>query len=493
LHDERGQVAWSVLLLVLGLLMLAGLALDAGVWFFHHRAAQNQVDAAAAAAVLELPTSDTSASGPAAAAAIDWLKNNGVGTTVADGATIVTATNGSVTANCKAANMAGNTARIVFMSESGSAPYDKIGVCVRLNSGVFLSGLAGISSSRVSAAAKAEVIPPEPVPFTLMALNVENQCDALLVAGNSNVDITGGSSYTGGNCNTSCPSSRGTLHLNGDNSFLTMTGGSHYVVDGTCGVFDNFDHITPEPVINQPSITDPFASFVQPPINLAVVCVPGPLCNVTCVAPLTSSWAPDTAYCCPSNTAPYCNSGTLTIPSGETVSLSAGVYVFPQGLSVDGSMTGSNVLLYGTCAAVQAATKTCCPTYPGTCTNSAPAALRFQSTGILNLSGRSGRSNVLFEMDRTAPAASRPDCDPQPGPNAAGTISFSGSQPDKLTNTSGVVYAVASTVTFSGVAGSNGGDIAVLADKICLSGQAELGGQDIQAPPPGEFEYYLTE
>jgi len=199
-------------------------------------------------------------------------------------------------------------------------------------------------------------------------------------------------------------------------------------------------------------------------------------------------------YCCPVAGGTFCPAaGRVQVGTSASVTLASGMYVFTQGLTVQGNLTGSDILLYGTCPTTSATTLSCCPSYPGTCSN-VPASMQFEGQGLLNVTGRSSLGNILVWMDRTAGSASRPVCNPsQPAPNTAGTISFSGNEGQKLTNAHGVIYAVSSTVTFSGQAGSNGGDISVVSDKICLSGIANLGGQQILLPPPGEVTYSLVE
>jgi uncharacterized membrane protein len=71
--EESGQTAIAMLLTFLGVFMLASLGLDAGIWFFDHRTAQNQVDAATLAGVIDLPDTDS-----AFEKAKQWLRENNV-------------------------------------------------------------------------------------------------------------------------------------------------------------------------------------------------------------------------------------------------------------------------------------------------------------------------------------------------------------------------------------------------------------------------------
>jgi uncharacterized membrane protein len=70
-----------VLLILPVVFAFFALGLDAGVWFFDHRTAQNQADAAALAAVQHLPAANASPNTdlafPSTAAAHTWLGKNG--------------------------------------------------------------------------------------------------------------------------------------------------------------------------------------------------------------------------------------------------------------------------------------------------------------------------------------------------------------------------------------------------------------------------------
>ncbi len=72
-RDERGQMAFLMVLSLPVLFIFMALAVDVGVWFFDHRTAQNQADAAALAAAQFLPAADTT---EATAAVNRWLGKN---------------------------------------------------------------------------------------------------------------------------------------------------------------------------------------------------------------------------------------------------------------------------------------------------------------------------------------------------------------------------------------------------------------------------------
>ncbi len=58
-HKENGQIAILMVMIMPANFLLMALPLDAGIWYLDHRIAQNQVDAAALAAVQHLPAADT--------------------------------------------------------------------------------------------------------------------------------------------------------------------------------------------------------------------------------------------------------------------------------------------------------------------------------------------------------------------------------------------------------------------------------------------------
>ena len=69
-RQEDGQMAFLLVLVLPVVFLFFALPLDAGIWYLDHRLAQNQVDAAALAAVIALPANPN--------ATVDtWLTKNG--------------------------------------------------------------------------------------------------------------------------------------------------------------------------------------------------------------------------------------------------------------------------------------------------------------------------------------------------------------------------------------------------------------------------------
>ena len=140
-RDQRGQMAWLMLLTLLVVFAFFALALDSGLWYLDHRNAQNQSEAAALAGALTLPATTTTA---ARDAALDWLQRN----------------QAARTSNCNSTNSPGATtfdSGVAFWQTAGN--YTKIRVCVSRNSPGVFSALSGINAVRISGAATATAGP----------------------------------------------------------------------------------------------------------------------------------------------------------------------------------------------------------------------------------------------------------------------------------------------------------------------------------------------
>ena len=129
-RGERGQIAIGFVLTLLFIFLVFALAFDTGVWFFDHRTAQNQAEAAALAAVQELPSADTTAAVAAADAAL--------------------AANGSDS---------GERSCLEFDDRNGDGRYETARVCVQRDSPGVFAALSGVNFVTVSAAATATVGP----------------------------------------------------------------------------------------------------------------------------------------------------------------------------------------------------------------------------------------------------------------------------------------------------------------------------------------------
>ena len=130
-HDESGQTAFLLLLTIPVVLLFFALTVDAGVWYFDHRMAQNQADAAALAAVQHLPATFEEL-GQATDAAELWLTKNG--------------------SELKDLYCLDYRDRV-----GGDGLYDAVNVCVRRESPGIFSTLVGVKFVHVSAVAEARV------------------------------------------------------------------------------------------------------------------------------------------------------------------------------------------------------------------------------------------------------------------------------------------------------------------------------------------------
>jgi Putative Flp pilus-assembly TadE/G-like len=150
-HSERGQIAAFVVAILVVLFGFLALATDVGFWYLDHRVAQNEADAAALAAVQDLPgTQDEIGPGDrdVAGTALQYLSVNG----------------GDSVSFCTPENSPDYDFfdRGVAFKESGvdHDTYDRVRVCVRRDSHVLFSSLLGLThiTTGAFAAARAEGI-----------------------------------------------------------------------------------------------------------------------------------------------------------------------------------------------------------------------------------------------------------------------------------------------------------------------------------------------
>ncbi len=356
-RDEQGQAAIAVLLMTLGVFVLAGLSLDAGLWFFDHRTAQNQAEAAATAAILELPDDPSAAKDRAE----DWLRYNGEDA-LADALTEA--------ANCD--GMQAGEARIVFGAGNSTAR-----VCLRRTSAVIFSGLTAITEIRVSAAATAGLF-LTPLPYALMAMNPD-QCRALDISGQGIVSLLGdGASYTASSCDNNALNISGNGILGG--SVHDVCGGTRTtgggvllgtVNDGVCEIPDPFAHLDPP---------------------AAGACTALPLFNDASQNGTAANAIDAGVYC------------SLDISgNGTEVQLTGGVYVFKEGVQ----SSGQDTRLYGTSELLIYMT---CPSSP--CNGANPASFKISGGAegglMLELTGLSGYyEHIAIWVDRTASPSSK--------------------------------------------------------------------------------------
>jgi len=350
-RDDSGQMAILFVLTLLVVFIFFALAFDAGLWYFDHRTAQNQADAAALAAVQELPATDTS---KATAAADDWLTKNG--------------------------SNPGERYCLDYSDRNGDGKPDTVRVCVRRESPGIFAALSKIKSVWVSAAATATVV-EEPSLYSLKAMNDDDECKStFLVHGNATVSVTGG-----GGTYTRCesPPPKCGLLVSGTSAKL-VTGVNDVAGCGTT----NGGATLQLPPTPQVALDDPFADLVQPTVSGS--CLPGSH-NYTS-GPHTLS---------PGR---YCDQ--LQVSSTALVTLQPGIYVLHKGLKVTGSGRftsdlngngvldpGEEVLLYDTCAS-------------SPCNGARPGDMEITGSVNVALKGVPAYHNIVIWVDRTAGAGS---------------------------------------------------------------------------------------
>jgi Flp pilus assembly protein TadG len=364
-RDERGQMAILFVLTLLVVFIFFALAFDAGLWYFDHRTAQNQADAAALAAVQELP--DTAVAN-ATNVAKQWLTKNGAS---GDLATCAEPPDG-----CPHLR----DGDIVYSDCDRDNSWDTIRVCVGRDSPGIFAALSNIKSVHVSAVARATVI-EEPSLYSLMAMNDDDECKStFLVHGNAAVSVTGG-----GGTYTRCESLPPKCGLLVSGTAAELITGVNDVFG--CGTTNGGATLEP-PSTQQVALDDPFADLVQPTVSGS--CFAGPY-----------KYQSGSATLSPGR---YCDQ--LQVSSTALVTLKPGIYVLEKGLSVTGSGTftsdlngngvldpGEEVLLYDTCS-----------TTP--CNGATPDDVEITGSVNVALKGVPAYHNIVIWIDRTAGAGS---------------------------------------------------------------------------------------
>ena len=146
-REEDGQMVILMVIILPAIFLFFAMALDAGIWFFDHRLAQNQADAAALAAAQHLPAFDDT---DARIAVNTWLDKNG-----SDPLAELDCGDTSESPEFRDVHPAPS----VSNPPGGDGRVDWVRVCVRRPSPGLFSGLAGVNFIYVSAAATARVGP----------------------------------------------------------------------------------------------------------------------------------------------------------------------------------------------------------------------------------------------------------------------------------------------------------------------------------------------
>ena len=404
--------------------MFFGLGLDTGLWYYDHRWAQTQADAAAASAIVFLPAdpNDFQRIADAYEAANSWLTRNG--------------SDRAVDNTCPRSDGRNGVSVYSDWPNPADTRLNTVRVCVRRQRDSLFAQLSGVSGVYVSAQAAAQVV-DEPSPYSLMAMN-ETAADTLRVHGPAVWINGGGGTYT-----------RSRLRVEDCEGALNSTGVNEVVrVD----VVECAANVDPRPI--QGSILeDPFEDLMQP--------VAIGSCQLTMLGSNITSTPPS-----PLSPGRYCYQLRITSPSGgpnSTVRLNPGLYVLEQGLQLGprSTLTGDandngmldpseQVLLYSTCQA---------PPVPCNVSGSTvriAGGIDFLAGSIVQLAGLGTMSNMVIWVDRTS------------GWNSANPL---GSQvqitgeSDTILN--GRIYAYTSHVEMEGEMTVN---MSIVADNIKFSG-----------------------
>ena len=235
-RDEDGQIAYMMLLTLPVVFVFMALAIDGGIWFFDHRSAQNQADAAALAAVQDLPAANTT---QATTTVDNWLTKNG---------------SGPEDRSC-----------LEYTDGNGDGLFDAVRVCVRRQSPGMFANFSGIPFVHVSAAAAANTV----FPPSLYSLFANPSCPD----SDPNLEIGGSVSTFGGAVHSNC-----NLKLNGSSNTF----------DGSMTYFGNED-VTGADNICIGSPCDPYQARIVPmPLNYTFADVP---CDYTNVEDMTTNLA----------------------------------------------------------------------------------------------------------------------------------------------------------------------------------------------------------
>jgi hypothetical protein len=417
------------------------MSIDAGAWYFDHRKAQNQAEAAALAGILELPGSETTA----LAAVNDFLVKNGT-----DPATV------------GACPTSSDSNFVEFDSSGETGGVDTVTVCVRRQSSSFFARLGGIEALHVSAMAKAQLVEIT-VPYSLMAMD-PTACSAFQLRGNAIVNVSGTSEAAGTYTRSGCSTGDMALTIFGSNAILNVEGDND--VYGSANSRCQTGGQCNPPAEKEGILTDPFKDVPVPPI------VPVPP-RTDCSADLSVSPG-QTVTVTPGCYKRFEVRGTANLVTGGIYTVTGGVVL----ASATGVLNGDNVLFYITCPHVSDANRA------APCDGRDPAP--FQSAGVsrFDLSGKPGSpeyENLAIFVDRT----SGPGLE-DPGP----AVQISGQGASQMT---GAIYAIGSKVLITGNGATLNLNIAVVANMLEFAGNGTVNvTYDILLIPP-DFQVALIE
>ena len=327
---ETGQ-ALILFVLALGVLLgFVAMSIDVGMILHERRSLQNAADAAALAAVQELPESPSAA----IAAAQEWAANNGYASGYEDGDDDSQGDNDNQGDEGGSSGGATVTVNTPYQGDPNS-----VEVVIEVEMPFIFALALGLDSVDVSARAVAGIAPAIIGSNAAILVLNEHECSAFQMVGTNDVTITNGGAIM---VNSDCDNEQNGAINKAGSSVATLEGGIFYYEEGDWSISGS-GALNPEPEPVPSRISDPLAGLTPPypyvvdtsPDSGGTVFDPKTL-NVNNVTPVTLH--------------PGVYWGGLQLV-GDQVTLLPGTYIMAGGgfvVSSAGSIVGEEVFIYNT-------------------------------------------------------------------------------------------------------------------------------------------------
>jgi hypothetical protein len=334
---ETGQVLLIFTFVIVGVLVVVGLALDAGSLFIQRRNAQSAADSAAFAGATSLATSlslTQTSINTAKAAAMASASTNGFDN-----------------------NAQTNWVTVNFPPASGPyqglANYVQVFIRARINTSFIQLVYPGAAEDNTEAVVKFTAISPAGGPNALIGVS-PTDCDTVLIHGSINVVVNGGNILSNSNASGSCYS----MEIKGASGSGSTTPPSVTVNGGAINVVGSFNstgnaNFSPAPVTGASPL---HALYIPPPSCTCGTNISGAACTHPDIAlhgNQSQSISPgiygDISLSNNSSLALspglYCISGDFTATGGTVTSLPGGVTIVMLGgaLSLNGNSVIANL------------------------------------------------------------------------------------------------------------------------------------------------------